>query len=51
MAATLQAADLIEGWPEDSREAAQLVIDTDGEPQEATESQLTWHKVVIGCEL
>jgi hypothetical protein len=33
----------IEGWPEESREAARLFIDQYGEPDEATESQLTWH--------
>lgn len=37
------AAELIAGWPEESREAAQLVIDQYGEPDEATESQLIWH--------
>src|SRR5690606_2554986 len=31
------------GWPEQAREAAQLVIDQYGEPDEVTESQLTWH--------
>jgi hypothetical protein len=34
----------IESWPEESREAARLVIDKYGEPDEATETQLTWHK-------
>jgi hypothetical protein len=38
-------SDIIKGWPEESREAAQLVIDTYGEPHEATESLLTWHEV------
>lgn len=33
-----------EGWPEESREAAQLVIDTYGEPDEITESQLMWDR-------
>jgi hypothetical protein len=28
-------SDIIKGWPEESQEAAQLVIDTYGEPQEA----------------
>ncbi len=37
-------SDLIQTWPEDSREAAQLVIDAHGEPDEATDTQLTWHK-------
>lgn len=31
-------------WPEDSAEAAQLVIDQYGEPDEVTETQLTWHR-------
>lgn len=34
----------IERWPEESRAAAQLVIDRYGDPDEATESQLTWQK-------
>lgn len=33
-----------EGWPEESREAAQLVIDQYGEPDEIADSQLIWHK-------
>jgi hypothetical protein len=33
---------IIASWPEASREATQLVIDKYGEPDEATESQLTW---------
>src|SRR5215218_9503009 len=45
MGDTPQGSDIIKGWPEESREAAQLVIDTYGEPQEATESLLTWHQV------
>jgi hypothetical protein len=35
----------IQGWPEESQEAAQLVIDQYGEPDEATETLLTWHQV------
>jgi len=31
-------------WPEESREAAQLVIDAHGEPDERTESLLIWHE-------
>jgi hypothetical protein len=38
-------SEIIKRWPEESQEAAQLVIDTYGEPQEATESLLTWHQV------
>jgi hypothetical protein len=34
----------IEDWPEQSREAAQLVIGQYGEPDEAGETQLIWHK-------
>jgi hypothetical protein len=33
----------IERWPEESREAAQLVIEEYGEPDEVTGSQLLWH--------
>jgi hypothetical protein len=36
---------VIKDWPEESREAAQLVIDTYGEPHEATPSLLIWHRV------
>ena len=36
------AAQIITDWPEESREAAQLVLDTYGEPQEATPSFLIW---------
>jgi hypothetical protein len=43
MAAEVGSA-LIAGWPDESREATQLVIDQYGEPDEATESQLVWHK-------
>lgn len=38
-----RAQDVIATWPEDSREVAQGVIDTHGEPDEATESRLIWH--------
>lgn len=37
-------ADYITGWPDESREAAQLVIDKYGDPDEITETVLTWHK-------
>ncbi len=30
-------------WPDESKEAAQLVVDKYGEPDEATPSALTWH--------
>ncbi|MFA7505913.1 MAG: hypothetical protein WCZ28_14540 [Burkholderiaceae bacterium] len=35
---------LVRDWPEESREAAGLVADKYGEPQEATPTQLTWHR-------
>jgi hypothetical protein len=38
-------SEIIREWPEESREAAQLVIDAYGEPPEATPSQLTWFGV------
>src|SRR5258708_2009728 len=41
--ATTEGSRLIKDWPEESREAAQLVIDQYGKPDEATPSQLTWH--------
>ena len=34
----------ITNWPSESREAAQLVIDQYCEPDEATETQLVWHR-------
>ncbi|HEY0879473.1 MAG TPA: hypothetical protein VGE10_13580 [Zeimonas sp.] len=37
------ASKRIEQWPEQAREAAQLVIDRHGEPDEATPTQLVWH--------
>jgi hypothetical protein len=40
-----KGSELIKDWPEESREAAQLVIDAYGEPHEATGSLLTWHHV------
>lgn len=36
---------IVKKWPDESREAAQLVIDSYGEPHEATESVLIWHHV------
>jgi hypothetical protein len=38
-------SDIIQQWPEASREATQLVIDKYGQPHEATDSQLVWHRV------
>jgi hypothetical protein len=37
-------AEFVRGWPSESKEAAQLVLDRYGEPQEASESRLTWYK-------
>lgn len=39
-----QGSQVIQGWPEEAREAARLVIDQYGEPQEVTDSQLIWHR-------
>jgi hypothetical protein len=39
------AAEVIAGWPDQSKEAAQLVVDAYGEPQEATDERLVWHRV------
>jgi hypothetical protein len=36
--------ELTSGWPDDAREAAQLVIDKYGRPDEADGSALTWEK-------
>ncbi len=38
-----ERSPLIQDWPEESGEAAQLVIDAYGEPDESTDTQLTWH--------
>lgn len=38
-------SDIIRDWPEESREATQLVLDKYGEPHERTDSQLVWHRV------
>jgi hypothetical protein len=40
--ASQRANEIIATWPEAAREAAQLVIDTYGEPALMTESELTW---------
>jgi hypothetical protein len=41
---TAEGTRRIEDWPEESREAARLVIKQYGEPDEATETRLTWHR-------
>lgn len=40
----MKAAEYINQWPEESKEAAQLVLKKYGEPDETTETQLIWHK-------
>ncbi len=42
--AAIQGSRQIQAWPEESREAAQLVLDRYGEPDEVAATQLTWHK-------
>ena len=37
-----QRSRIIQDWPEEAQEAAQLVIDARGEPDEVTPTQLTW---------
>jgi hypothetical protein len=41
----VSGSEIISSWPKESREAAQLVIDKHGEPDEATESYLQWNDV------
>ena len=41
--AVAQQSELIRSWPNESREAAQLVIDERGEPDEVTDSMLVWN--------
>lgn len=37
------SSQILGEWPKESREAAKLVIDAYGEPDETSESQLIWH--------
>lgn len=39
-----QSSRVIETWPQESREAAQLVIDAYGEADEVSDTQAIWHK-------
>jgi hypothetical protein len=39
---TQNGSAIVQSWPKESREAAKLVLDRYGEPDEATESQLVW---------
>jgi hypothetical protein len=38
-------SEVVRDWPSESKEAAQLVLDRYGEPQEASGSRLTWYNV------
>ncbi len=40
-----KASAVIHRWPSESREAAQIVIDTYGEPHEMTDSLLIWYEL------
>jgi hypothetical protein len=40
-----KASSVVDGWPDESKEAAQLVIGAYGEPAEVTASMLVWHDV------
>ncbi|MGK9204502.1 hypothetical protein [Sinorhizobium meliloti] len=39
-----KVSKLVEDWPQESREAARLVIEQYGEPDEVTATQLVWHR-------
>ncbi|TFD47305.1 hypothetical protein E3T33_03245 [Cryobacterium sp. TMT1-2-1] len=41
----MNSAEILLTWPEEAREAAQLVVDRYGEPDEAQPSQLVWFEV------
>lgn len=41
----VRGSEVIKDWPEESREAAELVLKAYGEPHEATQNLLTWHGV------
>lgn len=45
MADQRRGSEIVSGWPDESREAAELVLDKYGEPDEATDSFLLWHRV------
>lgn len=40
-----RAQEIIAEWPEESREAASLVVEQYGEPHESTDSELIWYSV------
>ena len=39
----MRAPAVLQGWPDEAGEAARLVLEKRGEPDEATESFLVWH--------
>ncbi|WP_104131160.1 MULTISPECIES: hypothetical protein [unclassified Cryobacterium] len=41
----MHSSEVLADWPDESREAAQLVVDKYGEPHESTATQLTWFAV------
>jgi hypothetical protein len=41
----MNSSEILSSWPDESREAAQLVIDTYGEPHESTPTELRWFDV------
>lgn len=41
----MHSSKILSAWPEEAREAAQLVVDAYGEPDEAQPSQLVWFNV------
>jgi hypothetical protein len=43
------ASEIIDAWPEKAREAARLLLDSHGEPDEATSSRLLWRDI-SGCK-
>lgn len=43
--ATATSAGIIARWPGEARESASAVVKQYGEPHEATDSELTWHRV------
>jgi hypothetical protein len=42
--AKVPASEILRTWPKESREAAELVLKAHGEPDEATDTQLLWHR-------
>ena len=42
---TMQSSQVIRTWPQESREAAEVVIEKYGEPHEVTDSLLLWNSV------